>query len=195
MPKAPEEPIASLVIRARSALRLSQREFGAKLRWSTRTQGRMESARSTPVPNDLIKIGELVMPVEPDLGNALIQRAKAIAVRIGVALPEPVASTVPSSNGGALAVRGSVPSIEAKPIDVRHLVDAVVCAATDQGELLPRDVRPILLAAFTRAEELGLDFAEVRQALAPRRATAKVQVQVRRLRSSELPARPASRTK
>jgi transcriptional regulator with XRE-family HTH domain len=178
MPKAPEESIPSLIIRARAALGLSQSAFGAKLGWSTRSQGRIESKGSIPVPRNLIKIGRLVTPVDATLGNQLIRRAKDIAVKVGLVLPElPAAplstalSVAPNRSERGLRVAGAERSLEAKPIGMRHLVDAVVCAATDHGELLPRDVRPILLAAFTRAEELGLDFAEVRRALEPRRAT------------------------
>lgn len=180
MPKAPQESIGSLIIRARAALGLSQAKFGAKLGWSIRTQGRIETQGSIPIPSDLFRIGALITPLDAALGSELIERGKSISIELGLPLPAALAAprstalvAAFSSSERSRSVVGAVRSVEAKPIDMRHLVDAVVCAATDQGELLPRAIRPILLAAFTRAEELGLEMSEVRRALEPRRATAR----------------------
>jgi hypothetical protein len=47
-----------------------------------------------------------------------------------------------------------------------HLVDSLVCAAAEAMDVLPRLVRPGLLAAFARALEMGLTVEMVHAALA-----------------------------
>ena len=44
-------------------------------------------------------------------------------------------------------------------------VEDIVCAAADAMNVLPRDVRPALLAAFTRTRRLGLGVEVVERAL------------------------------
>jgi len=45
------------------------------------------------------------------------------------------------------------------------IVDAVVCAAAEAMEMMPKEVRPGLLAAFGRAKEIGLTVDVIERAL------------------------------
>jgi transcriptional regulator with XRE-family HTH domain len=56
------------------------------------------------------------------------------------------------------------PAPPAPPVE--DIVDSIVCAAADAMNVLPRDVRPALLAAFTRTRRLGLGVEVVERALA-----------------------------
>ena len=177
MSKASQESFASLSAKARLALGLSQNAYGAKLGWSLRTQARYESGRSAPSPDALVNMGELVHPVNAGLGEELIKRGQALAIKHGLTPRKPVNIVLSTESSTALTLppsrklaSGSARTVEAKAIEMRHLVDAVVCAATDEGDLRPRDVRPILLAAFSRAIELGLEMEEVRRVLLPGKA-------------------------
>ncbi|MGH7297063.1 MAG: hypothetical protein ACRELB_19150 [Polyangiaceae bacterium] len=51
------------------------------------------------------------------------------------------------------------------PPPAGDVVDAVVCAAADAIDVTPREVRPALMAAFTRARRLGLSVVDVEKAL------------------------------
>jgi len=42
-----------------------------------------------------------------------------------------------------------------------HLIDAIVCAAADAADMIPRTMRPPLRAAFSRAAQLGLSIESV----------------------------------
>jgi hypothetical protein len=47
-----------------------------------------------------------------------------------------------------------------------EVVDSVVCAAAETMSVMPGAIRPALLAAFTRAQKIGLTVEEVTKALA-----------------------------
>jgi hypothetical protein len=53
------------------------------------------------------------------------------------------------------------------------VVDSVVCACAEAMDMMPRDVRPGLLAAFARATELGVDVQKVERVLRGTLAAAK----------------------
>jgi hypothetical protein len=58
-----------------------------------------------------------------------------------------------------------VPPPPPPPPSTDEIVDAVVCAAAEAMDLMPREVRPALLAAFARARRLGLGFEAIEKRL------------------------------
>ena len=91
----------------------------------------------------------------PNLAAQLAQSVGESLVSLGVVKPAPP------------PVVASAPGVPSPP-PVEDVVDSIVCAAADAMNVLPRDVRPALLAAFTRARRLGLGIEAVESALASR---------------------------
>jgi hypothetical protein len=100
----------------------------------------------------LPRLAKLVHPHDPDLAAEMAASLGATLESLGVVpppapvplAPAPAPTPPPPSDG---------------------VVDAVVCAASDAMNALPRDVRAGLLAAFTRAREIGVDIPMVERVL------------------------------
>jgi transcriptional regulator with XRE-family HTH domain len=140
---------------------MSQAELGPALGWSHRTAVRWEQGGALPTGTALAKLAALLAPVDLDLASDVAAQAGETLESLGLVArpaPEPVAaapeSPVPAPHV-AVAPR--------LPVDV--LADAVVCAAADVTDLLPRALRPILHAALARSRALGLTLEELEEAL------------------------------
>jgi hypothetical protein len=118
---------------------------------SRRTGQRWETGRSDPSPNQIRKLAGMVYPADPDLAAQLAAAAGTTLVALG--LVKPPAPPPPP------------PAPAPPPPPVEDVVDSIVCAAADAMSVLPRDVRPALLAAFTRARRLGIGIEAVEKAL------------------------------
>jgi len=79
-------------------------------------------------------------------------RAGATLDALGIAAP----AASPPVPPGANAARISPPEL---------LADSVVCAAAEAARMTPPDVRPALLAAFRRGQQLGLTVEQLESAL------------------------------
>jgi len=93
-----------------------------------------------------------VHPVDPDLAAEIAASMGHTPVSLGIVEP-PVAAAPPIAPAPA----------PGPPPD--GIVDAVVCAAAEAMEMMPRDVRPALLAAFRRAREIGVPVDMVERVL------------------------------
>jgi hypothetical protein len=150
---------------AQQALSLgSAAALGEMLGVSRRTSQRfMSSGVPRGYKRDLARI---VLPFDPDLAAAIAQSEDHTLVSWGLVLPEPQVVVQP-------APPPPPPPPPAPPPDA--VIDAVVCAAAEAMEMMPRDVRAGLLAAFSKAREIGVEVAQVervlREAVAPRAAT------------------------
>jgi hypothetical protein len=144
--------IHGLVHLARRALSVgSQGDFGELMGSSRRTGQRWETGRAEPTPGQVCKMAGMVYPTDPDLAAQLAAAAGTTLVALG--LVKPPAPPPPP------------PAPLPPPPPVEDVVDSIVCAAADAMSVLPRDVRPALLAAFTRARRLGIGIDAVEKAL------------------------------
>jgi hypothetical protein len=149
--------IHGLIHLARRALRVgSQGDFGVLMGSSRRSGQRWETGRATPSHSQMCRMAAMVHPANPDLAAQLAQSVGESLVSLGVVKPAPP------------PVVASAPVRVPPPPPVEDVVDSIVCAAADAMNVLPRDVRPALLAAFTRARRLGLGIEAVESALASR---------------------------
>jgi hypothetical protein len=151
---------AALFELSRQALGTTQAELGEMLGISRRTAQRWASAG---VPSyEMRKLAQLVHAKDPKLAAQIAASVGTTLEAIGIVRPVPAApppAPRPSPDG---------------------VVDAVVCAAAEAMELMPRDVRPALHAAFARAGEIGLTVDDVERALRAK------------LRPAPTPATPAA---
>ena len=121
---------------AREALGTTQAALGKMLGVSRRTAHRW-GASGVP-SHELTGLARLVLPHD-----------RALAVRIAAAV------------GTTLEAAG----IEQPPPPPAPPPDGVVCAAAEAMEMMPREVRPGLHAAFARAREIGLTVDVIEHAL------------------------------
>ncbi len=151
--------IHGLVHLARHALGVgSQGDFGVLMGSSRRTGQRWETGRATPSFDQLCAMTAMVYPKDPELAAQLAQAVGHSLVSLGIVKPAPAAPS-------AVTPAAPLPLVE-------DVVDSIVCAAADAMNVLPRDVRPALLAAFARARRLGLAVETVEGALAARSGVA-----------------------
>jgi len=145
--------IHGLIHLARRALGVgSQGDFGELMGVSRRTGQRWETGRATPVKRQIEQMARLVHPADRDVATQLAAAAGTTLIALG--LEKPPAPPPPPPP----------PAPPAPPVE--DIVDSIVCAAADAMNVLPRDVRPALLAAFTRTRRLGLGVEVVERALA-----------------------------
>jgi hypothetical protein len=137
------------------ALGTTQAGLGAMLGVSRRTAQRW-SQQGVP-SYSLPQLARLVYPHDAMLAARVAAALGTTLEAMGVAPPPPPARPAPDAAAFALP-----PSPPPPPEGV---VDAVVCAASDAMNALPRDVRAGLLAAFTRAREIGVDIPMVERVL------------------------------
>jgi hypothetical protein len=101
-----------------------------------------------PSYDQLQRLVGLVYPQSADLARQIAAAMGTDVVSLGVA-PPPLPPPPPPP----------------PPAPVEDVVDAVVCAAAEAIDVTPREVRPALIAAFTRARRLGLGVEAVEKAL------------------------------
>jgi hypothetical protein len=147
--------------RSRLALGIgTQAELGEKLGVSKRTAQRYSD---TGVPQHYLRdLARLVHPADAKLAAEIAGSMGHTLESLGVVLPPPPAPP-PVVVVEAAPPRPPPPPPPPPPPD--GIVDAVVCAAAEAMEMMPRDVRPGLLAAFKRAREIGVTVDMVERVL------------------------------
>jgi hypothetical protein len=139
----------ALLVEVSSALGLTQAGLGKILGCSSRTIQRWQVASAfSLLPEQAQSLAREVYPHDATLA------AKVAAV-----------------GGGTLESFGI--ARPARAPTATHLVDSLVCAAAEASTLHPREMRPALIAAFTRAYEMGLTIEAVQSALQPEPTKAK----------------------
>jgi transcriptional regulator with XRE-family HTH domain len=136
--------LVPLLIEARRVLSLSQGSFGELLGSSRRTGQRWEGSGSFPTDEQLAHLATLLYPKDAGLAAQVAKAAGTSVQALGLVPPPPPPPAPPSTD---------------------DVVDAVVCAAAEAMNVMPRDVRPGLIAAFARARRLGLTFEAIEKAL------------------------------
>ena len=139
MPRFPSREIAPLIHEAQVALHLSQQGLGELLGAVRRTVSRWGEGVATPTGSKVELLARTLYPVDPGL-------AARVAATIG---------ETPASLGLEVPVLGP-PSAP-----LQYLVDTIVCAALEVADVSPRAMRPALLAAFERAQVVGLSVEAV----------------------------------
>ena len=153
--------VPNLFHRARATLLLSQLALAEALGASRRTGQRWDAAQAYPNYGQLETLARLVHPKDPGF-------AAEIANGLGTTLVELGLEPAPSPPVQAPSAQLPRTSSEQRR---GHIVDSVVCAAAEAMNVLPGAIRPALLAAFTRASDLGLDIDAVVEGLAGKAQT------------------------
>lgn len=96
-----------------------------------------------------------VFPVDRELAAEMAEAAGTTLEALGLVPARAAPAPAPASAADELRASARAEKI----------VDSVVCAASEAMDVLPRAIRPALLAAFTRTRELGLSVESVEQAL------------------------------
>jgi hypothetical protein len=147
--------IPQLLGDARVHLHLTQAQLGEALGSSGRTGHRWSVRRARPSNSQLETLARMVYPVDATTAEGLAWAAGTTLEELGlVTKPVPQAEVALSPPGPPLPPPEKV-------------ADSVVCAAAEAMDVAPRMIRGALLAAFTRARELGLSIETVERALAP----------------------------
>ena len=140
---------ATLFETCRTLFGTTQEGLGKLLGVSRRTAQRWAN---TGIPGYyLMDVARLVHPRDPALAREIVTALGTTLEAQGLVLPAPTPSPLPP------------PAPAPDPPD--GIVDAVVCAAAEAMEMMPKEVRPGLHAAFARAREIGLTVDLVERAL------------------------------
>jgi hypothetical protein len=144
-----------LLQRAQLALHTTQGGLGVIAGTSIRTGQRWAVGQTVPAPFLLCDLAAKVHPVDPALAADIAAAGGSSLEALGLVEPPtpPPAPALPPTEATFSPPRDRV-------------VDSIVCAAADAMDMLPRQIRPALLAAFTRARELGIAIEDVESALA-----------------------------
>ena len=154
MTKPAQPSIPSLLMEARRALLQSQEMQGQMLGVSRRTVIRWDAGQSAPLRSQLAELARAVYAKDADLAARLASAAGESLDSIG--LDEAAWVGMPSGAQGA-------------SLRLECVVDAIVCSAAEAMDAPPSAVRRSLLAAFKRADELGLTVRALHKALAAKR--------------------------
>jgi hypothetical protein len=160
-PSSPAKTRA-LLARAQGALGVSQGRIGILAYASERTGQRWATGRAAPIPEHFGHLAAAVYPVDPALAAELAAAGDTTLVALGLEKPpEPPPPPAPPAPDAA-SPRAPSPALPLQPA-----VDSIVCAAADAVDLLPKQLRPALLAAVMRAKELGIDLETMETGLRP----------------------------
>ena len=130
----------AILVLARDALGILQKDLAALLGVSPKTIGRWTSG-STLLPPDLVAT----------LARAVGAKDPALAAKIAAAHGHTL-----SELGIAQSASPSLSSSAGPSREQQILADALVCAAAEVADVSPRRMRPALAAALARAREAGL---------------------------------------
>jgi transcriptional regulator with XRE-family HTH domain len=146
--------MGTLVVLAQQALGMTQETFGELLGVSRATIVRWSGGRFPGL-----------IPVQVQtLVRAVHAVDEGLAVEIAAADHETLESL------GIVAPAQAAPAAPPTPVvHPAHLIDSVVCAAADAVGQLPSALRPSLLAAFERANAVGLSMDDVVKGLKGRK--------------------------
>jgi transcriptional regulator with XRE-family HTH domain len=148
----PRLTFGHMLVVARQALQMSQREFGPALGASHRTASRWDAGNAQPTESQLRSLVQLLAPVNPELATEAAAHIGETLENLGLApyAPQPAVSATAETLRSA-----------------KDLVDIVVCAAAEAADTSPRTMRPVLYVAVRRARQVGLTLEQIEQALAP----------------------------
>lgn len=159
-------PTAALFVQSCAALHETQAGLGKLLGVSRRTAQRW--TQSGVPPYHLRDLARLVHPHDAELAAQIAAAAGGTLESLGIVQPPPPPAPPPPAPPPAPPEPPPAPPPPPPPPD--GVVDAVVCAASDAMDMMPRDVRAGLLAAFARAREIGVTVEMVEGALRARLA-------------------------
>jgi DNA-binding XRE family transcriptional regulator len=151
MGRSNKRRVGHLVREARYALGMGQAEFGPALGASHRTVVRWEHHRSFPSSAQLRELAGLLLPVDRERAAEAAHWAGGTLETLGLVVPAP-------------AVTPAAPP-PAPRVPTAVLVDAVLCRAADESDLLPSALRPILLTTLAQARALGLTLEQLDEGL------------------------------
>jgi hypothetical protein len=156
---------AALFEHSRSALHTTQTKLGAMLGVSRRTAQRW--AQSGVPGYHLPALARLVHPHDAHVAGQIAAAMGTTLEAMGIVrpVPPPVPEPPPPPPPPAPPLAPPPP-----PPPPDGVVDAVVCAAAEAMDMMPRDVRAGLHAAFARASEIGVTVAMVERVLRPKAA-------------------------
>ena len=158
---------AELLARCMEAAQLLQRDLASLLGVSERTVHRWLNGRSGMVSADQIHaLARAVHAGDPALARELAASVGTTVEALGLVAPA-VAPALPPPAAATLAVAPLAAALSAA------LIDSIVFAAADLQDLPPRQVRPLVAAAFARAHALGLSTEAVARGLASEPPPAK----------------------
>jgi transcriptional regulator with XRE-family HTH domain len=164
MPHVPgTHAAATLLVRARQALDLTQDDLATALGVARRTIGRWEGLQSTPSVDDLAKLARIAYPKDPALAAEIAAEGGATLEGLGLAARSSVDPSAP--------VAPPIPLRPFPPVDL--VMDSIVHVAAraldaeNPGSDSVETVRAVLRAAFARARGLGLTVEEIDDALSP----------------------------
>lgn len=155
---------------ARASLSLDQKAFASLVHVSDRTLSRWENG-ARPTAAEAKRVLDACENLEPDLYNEL-------AVALGFELeddPPPQASAVTAAAHAPVAVSPSpIDSASRSPAELRASLDAIIYAAAEERDVLPRHLRAFGVELLQGAERLGLSAKEAAHLVAvPARAKTK----------------------
>ena len=131
-----------LVVRFIQATGLSYAQIGQQVGCSGRTVQRWVSAHSYPIAPHFHALATIVHPTDRALAARLAAAGGTNLLALGLEQPAPKAAAPPPAE----PVRTKLTAAHA---------ETVLCAAAEAMDVSPRSMRPALVAAFARANELG----------------------------------------
>ncbi|HEY8042303.1 MAG TPA: hypothetical protein VIF15_21015 [Polyangiaceae bacterium] len=137
---------AGLVVRASTALGLTQQGLADLVSGSLRSSQRWTAAQAVPSAEQLRTLAVAVHAHDAGLAREIAAEAGTTLEALGLMSLHPPPGPPPPSTPPAL---------------VPLLVESVVAAAAEALDASPRVMRPALLAALERAEQAGLTLADV----------------------------------
>jgi hypothetical protein len=151
-------PVLPLILEATRQLLLTQRQLakltGVSLRTLQRTGGFTQ-------PKHYAALIQALYPRNPAL-------AAQIAAAIGKSLPElGVQPPSPPAVAALVPPPAPPPGPPSPPRATRAHAEAVICAAADALNIVPREARPIVATIFARVRDLEVDLNTLTPLLAP----------------------------
>jgi len=144
-----DDEAVTLLVAARRILGVSQGELGELLGSSRRTGQRWETTGTKPSDEQWLDLAARILPQDRQLATAL-----ALA---GGGTIQALEATAAATTGAPVAAPAPLPP---------EVVDSIVCAAAETMNVTPGAIRPALVAAFSRAQRIGLSVEQVTRALA-----------------------------
>jgi hypothetical protein len=161
-------PLIPVLIDAKFALLLSQRELADRLGSSERTASRWMAGQAYPMHSQLEQLAAMLAPIDLSLAAEVAGHAGKTLEQLGLVAPPPPPASPPTPPAPPPDPTPEPPKVIEPPKEVspEYLVDGIVCVAAEAMNLPPHALRPSLLAAFRRARVLGLTADVVESCLA-----------------------------
>jgi hypothetical protein len=130
------------------ALQITQAELGELVGVHKRTIQRWQEKALSLTPSQAERLAAALRPVQPDLAEQVLELGRRFAEVAGVAMPLDPAT--PES------------------------IDEVLRAAAEACSTSPEAIRPAIVAAFAKAQELDLEVREIVAGISEPRAQAPI---------------------